>query len=47
MDNIVSYLSGKVKNLQNHTNIYYPYTAALQKKYLNFIINTYVKPFLN
>ncbi len=46
MDNIVSYLSGKVKNLPNHTNIYYPYTAALQKKYLNFIINTYIKPSL-
>jgi hypothetical protein len=47
LDRIISIIGREVKNLQNHTNIYYPYTAALQKKYLNFIINTYVKPFLN
>lgn len=41
---IVKRLKEDVKNLPNHTNIYYPFNAGTQKKYLNHIVNTYIKP---
>lgn len=44
MSKIIDKLTYSVKNLTRHTNINAPYPATLQKKYLNFIINTYIKP---
>lgn len=43
---IIKRLKDSVKNLPNHTNIYAPYNAGTQKKYLNFILNNYIKPYL-
>jgi len=44
MTKIIDRLTYTIKNLPRHTNINAPYPATLQKKYLNFIVNTYIKP---
>jgi hypothetical protein len=44
MSKIIDRLTHTIKNLPRHTNINAPYPATLQKKYLNFIINSYIKP---
>jgi hypothetical protein len=44
IDVITKRIKNKVDNLRTHTNIYAPYNAGTQKKYLNFIINNYIKP---
>jgi uncharacterized protein (UPF0335 family) len=44
MDKIISKLIPTIKNLPRHTNINKPFPATLQKKYLNFILNAYIKP---
>lgn len=43
-NNIISYLKEKIKKLRSHTNMNYPHPPDLQKQYLNFILNSYVKP---
>lgn len=43
---ITKRIKNKVDNLRTHTNIYAPYNAGIQKMYLNFIINNYIKPHL-
>lgn len=44
LDTIAKRLAHRVKYLQSHTSIYYPFNAGTQKKYLAFIMNHYVKP---
>ena len=44
LDTIAKRLAHRVKYLQSHTSIYYPFNAGTQKKYLSFIMNHYVKP---
>jgi hypothetical protein len=47
LESVVKRLKDDVKNLPNHTSIYFPFGAGLQKKYLTHIVNTYIKPNLN
>ena len=44
IEEIISYLKHKIKRLPTHTNMNYPHPPELQKQYLNFILNSYVKP---
>jgi hypothetical protein len=44
LETIAKRLEHRVKHLQSHTSIYYPFNAGTQKKYLSFIMNHYVKP---
>jgi len=44
LETIIKRLTFQIDNLQNHTNIYFPFPAPLKKKYLNFIVNNYIKP---
>jgi hypothetical protein len=41
---ITKRINNRVKDLRSHTNIHAPFNAGTQKKYLNFIINSYIKP---
>ena len=40
-------IEGSVKRLRDHTNINMPFNVSTQKKYLKFILNTYIEPNLN
>jgi hypothetical protein len=46
IDLITKRIDSRVKNLRSHTNIHAPFNAGTQKKYLSFIMNTYIKPYL-
>lgn len=44
LETIVKRLKYQIDFLSDHTRIYYPFPAPLRKKYLNFIVNNYIKP---
>jgi hypothetical protein len=44
LETIIKRLKSQIDFLQNHTNINSPFPAPLRKKYLNFIVNNYIKP---
>ena len=44
LETIIKRLTYQIDNLQNHTNIHFPFPATLKKKYLYFIIENYIKP---
>lgn len=44
LETITKRLQHRIKNLQYHTSIFYPFNVGTQKKYLKHIIDTYVKP---
>jgi hypothetical protein len=44
LETIVKKIKEQVDFLQNHTNIGYPFPGPLRKKYLNHILNSYIKP---
>ncbi len=44
LETIVKRLVHRIKHLQSHTSIFYPFNVGTQKKYLKHIIDTYVKP---
>jgi hypothetical protein len=44
LETIIKRLKFQIDNLQNHTRIDYPFPASLRTKYLNFIVNNYIKP---
>jgi hypothetical protein len=44
LEYITKRIEARVKRLRNHTNINMPFNVGTQKKYLNFILNTYIKP---
>lgn len=47
LDTIIKRLTFRIKDLPRHTSIGAPFGGGIQKKYLNHILNTYIKPELN